>query len=62
MCQVRCQLVLSSKISIDKNIKNIYPLMFCFYPLMFFSTVQFKKKLSCQSDHSQRATFALRMC
>ncbi len=47
MCQVRCQLVLSSKISIDKNKISMDKNM---------------KNLSCQSDHSRRATFALRMC
>ena len=61
MCQVRCQLVLSSKISIDKNKTSIDKNIKNIYPLMFFQPYSSKKKLSCQSDHSRRATFALRM-
>ena len=58
MCQPRCQLVLSSKISIDKNMKNIYPLMFCFYPLMFFQPYSSKK--NCLASQTIRSVLLSR--
>ena len=57
------------KISIEKNKKKnrknifvcFYLLIFYFYLLIFFELYGRKKKLSCHSDHPQRASFALRM-